>query len=191
MPARYAATMSSKRGRGALLTVLAPTSGVGFACGDDDAPSLSSAPPPDAEAADAASDAGPYSTLGAVCATDQDCDVGLVCWTKGTTDTSWPALGQCSKRCITTSACAEIHPLCVCATRGGASGDGSYCTEPCTRGSTKPTSLDGGTEPAKCHGRSDFACAQHGESLVLRDYAACSSANATGADSTSRNAGGV
>jgi hypothetical protein len=89
--------------------------------------------------------------VGKTCAADADCTGGLICLTAGgnfVVDAEGPAHGMCSKSCSADGDCGSAG-ICLRVSADAATTDVDYCFQTCTFGGTA----------AKCHGRSDVACA--------------------------------
>lgn len=92
-------------------------------------------------------------TIGRTCSRPSECAVGLTCVTEGhlVLGGSAPPHGFCSAPCTSDDQCTDHSPDALCVPFGPGT-TASFCVEGCSFGATA-------LGDAKCHGRSDFACA--------------------------------
>lgn len=88
--------------------------------------------------------------LGATCASNAQCDDGLVCITPDSTELGdgGPSLGMCTLACTSTADCAAVATGSACFEVGT---DKGYCFASCVQGEAT-------VQTDKCLGRPDFAC---------------------------------
>lgn len=89
----------------------------------------------------------PAGTLGAPCATDDDCTDSLTCMTSAM---GIPG-GACTRPCAAAAECADVGGYCA---QLGDQSAVRLCLLGCSFGPQDSTAFD----PTKCHGRADMAC---------------------------------